>query len=81
MNETIEKLEIEPGYSVTITSLMIMPGVTVRVYDDETAGLVIGSNEIVFEWNAVTKAMVENIDTVESIELLVLLAEHSVSEQ
>ncbi|MEK4031023.1 hypothetical protein MKZ02_21105 [Pseudobacillus sp. FSL P4-0506] len=80
MKETIETVEIQPGETITILHVPIIPGVTVKIYDAEVAELSIGKMDIMFAWNDETRDMIENIDDFEAIELLALLAEHEVRE-
>lgn len=74
MVETIEKVKIEEDWTITIRTIPIIPGVSVKVYDEEEAEIVIREHCLPFDWNEETRQLVEEIDTFESIELLSLLA-------
>lgn len=74
MVETVEKVEIDEGWMITIRTIPIIPGVEVKVYDEESAEIVVRGHSLPFGWNEETRQLVEEIDTFESIELLSLLA-------
>jgi len=73
--------EIEPGWILTSTKTMIMPDVELCVYSEmdgyQDATLRLGKVEINLKWNAEIEADLANIDELEAIELIALLAAHS----
>lgn len=81
MTTTIQIEEIEPGWTVTITKTVIIPNVELLVYVEQDgrqdATLRMGKAEVDFDWNDEIAAELENIDELEAIELISLLAAHS----
>lgn len=80
MNVVVEVEEIEEGYTVEIVKTKIIEGVTLEVFDNREATLYIGNNPVEFDWSLEMAYVFENIDIIEPIELLALLAQVHVIE-
>lgn len=81
MNTVMQIEEIEPGWVVTSTKTTIIPDVELCVYSEmdgcQDATLRLGKAEINLKWNEELAADLANIDELEAIELIALLAAHS----
>lgn len=69
-------IEMKKGWTVKLEQVEIISGVTLKVYDDKEATLIIGSNELEFVWCDDAKALFRDIDTCEPIELLAILTDN-----
>lgn len=82
MMATIQIEEIKPGCTLTIAKTVIIPDVELHVYTSfdgrQDATLRLGKAEVDFDWNEEVAAELENIDELEAIELMALLAAHSI---
>lgn len=54
----IELVEIEEGREVVIETAELLPGVTLKVYNQEDAELIVEGGELPFKWTDKTRSMV-----------------------
>lgn len=71
---TTTEIYIEEGCTVKLEQLQIIPGVTLKVFNDDEGVLVIGNDSIEFDFCEDSKAIFSDIDNANVIELLSVLA-------
>lgn len=74
MQFNTELVTVEDGYSFELKTVQLLDNVELTVYDDTEATLTLGKNEVHFQWNNEVATLFNEIDTCETIELLVLLS-------
>ncbi|WP_088032768.1 hypothetical protein [Evansella clarkii] len=76
-NVHVEEVVIAEDWIITQEHVSIIDGVTITITDKETAELWFGdSPAVLFDYNAETRDLIENIDSYESIEFLALIYAH-----
>ena len=73
----IELLNVGDGHDIVIETVQLSEGISLKVYDQKDAELIIEGGrekvEIPFNWNAKAQAMVERINDLKAIELFGLI--------
>ncbi|MBS4193475.1 hypothetical protein [Lederbergia citri] len=65
----IELVEIEEGRGVVIETAKLLPGVTLKVYDQQDAELVVEKIDIPFKWTEKTQDMFGKLDELKAVDL------------